>query len=243
KLELRYTLSKNRMYNVDAATSSPILVREEATGALVSSAIGYSYSWDNRRNGLGGNNVYVFRFAQDFGGVGGDMKFVRTEALAVAETKILNEEVTLRAQLEGGVIATSGANSTRVTERFFMDGKIRGFEPFGLGPRDLGSTNQDALGGNMFAVARLEAEFPIGLPEEYGVKGGLFFDVGSVWGLDDTAGINLAGSDKLELRSSIGASIFWDTPIGPLRFNFAKAIKKQAYDKEQVFDLTISTKF
>ena len=243
RLELRYTLAKNRMYNVDAAKSSPILVREEATQGLVSSSLGYSFSWDNRRNGLGGTNVYLFRFGQDFGGLGGDMKYVKTEALAIAETKVLSEEVTLRAELEGGVIATSGANGTRVTERYFMDGKIRGFKPFGIGPRDIGATNKDALGGNMFAVARFEAEFPIGLPEEYGVKGGVFWDVGSVWGLDDKAGINLAGSDKLKLRSSIGASIFWDTPIGPLRFNFAKALKKQTYDKEQRFDLTISTKF
>ena len=47
----------------------------------------------------------------------------------------------------------------------------------------------------------------------------------------------------MNLRSSIGVSVFWTTPIGPLRFNIAKALKKEDYDKEQVFDLTISTKF
>jgi outer membrane protein insertion porin family len=102
-------------------------------------------------------------------------------------------------------------------------------------------TNRDALGGNYFAVARLEAEFPLGLPEEYGITGGLFADVGSVWGLDNTLGVPV--DDKLHLRSAIGFSIFWTTPIGPLRFNFSRAIKKESYDKEQNFDLTISTKF
>jgi Skp family chaperone for outer membrane proteins len=74
-----------------------------------------------------------------------------------------------------------------VTDRFFGNGKIRGFEPNGIGPRD--GTDSDALGGNAFAVARFEADFPLGLPEEYGITGGAFLDVGSVWSLDNTAGL------------------------------------------------------
>ncbi len=49
--------------------------------------------------------------------------------------------------------------------------------------------------------------------------------------------------DGLHLRSSIGFSIFWDTALGPLRFNFSKALDKQSYDIEQNFDLTVSTRF
>ena len=96
----------------------------------------------------------------------------------------------------------------------------------------------------MFAVARFEADFPLGLPEEYGISGGLFLDVGSVWSLDDVVGTggNLV-DDDFSLRSAVGFSVFWATPIGPLRFNFAKALVKEDYDREQPFDLTISTKF
>ena len=47
----------------------------------------------------------------------------------------------------------------------------------------------------------------------------------------------------MHIRASIGFSVFWTTPIGPLRFNFSHAVKKEDYDKEQTFDLTISTKF
>ena len=49
--------------------------------------------------------------------------------------------------------------------------------------------------------------------------------------------------DSFIPRATLGLSVFWTTPIGPLRFNFARAIDKQSYDKEQFFDLTISTKF
>ncbi len=105
----------------------------------------------------------------------------------------------------------------------------------------LARPNDDALGGNLFAVARFEADFPLGLPEEYGITGGAFMDVGSVWSLDNNGGG--AVDDSFTPRATVGLSVFWTTPIGPLRFNFSHALKKEDYDKEQTFDLTISTKF
>ena len=87
------------------------------------------------------------------------------------------------------------------------------------------------------------------MPEEYGITGGLFFDVGSVWGLDDTAGTvgpNQPGGivdDGFNLRSTIGFSVFWDTQIGPLRMNFSRALVSESFDRERNFDLTVSTQF
>jgi outer membrane protein insertion porin family len=49
--------------------------------------------------------------------------------------------------------------------------------------------------------------------------------------------------DSFHLRSAIGVSVFWDTPLGPLRFNFSRALEKQPYDVERDFDITISTRF
>ena len=241
RLEVRYRISEDEITDV-AAGSSDILVREAALGGLLTSSIGYSYSYDTRINGLNPNGGVLLRFSQDFGGLGGDTQFISTNAFALAETKVLKEEVTVRAIFEGGMINTLDGNS-RVTERFFANGKVRGFEGNGFGPRDLTAANQDALGGNIYATARFEADFPIGLPEEYGVKGGAFLDVGSVWGLDDTAGTAGPVDDDFHLRSAIGLSLFWETPIGPLRFNFSRALSKEDYDLEQNFDLTISTKF
>ena len=70
--------------------------------------------------------------------------------------------------------------NNRVIDRFILGPNImRGFEPGGIGPRD--HANGDALGGNMFVTARFEAEFPLGLPEEYGIRGAVFYDVGNRW--------------------------------------------------------------
>ena len=240
RLEVRYKIFQDQVTNV-AVGASPLLSAEAAVGGQLGSALGYTYSYDNRTNGVNTKGGYLFRFSQDFAGLGGDVKYIQTTALGVAETKIFNEEVTIRAIVEGGLVKSFGGYNTRVTDRFFGNGKIRGFEFNGIGPRDEGSVNKDALGGNVFAVARLEADFPLGLPEEYGIKGGVFVDVGSVWDLDAT-GPGVVGAD-FATRSVVGVSLFWDTPIGPLRFNFTDAIKKETYDREQKFDLTISTKF
>ncbi len=239
RLELRYKLARDEIYDV-SANSSTLLQAEEAGGAEISSAFGYTYSYNTRIGGLDPNRSLLLRFGQDFAGAGGDIQSVTTTGLASYQQKIMREEVTLRAELEGGAVVRTNGDS-RFLDRFTGNSKIRGFEPNGIGPRDLTVLNQDALGGNFFAVARLEAEFPLGLPEEYGITGGLFADVGSVWGLDN----NLGGTidDDLHLRSVVGVSIFWDTPLGPLRFNFSKALQSQSYDKEQNFDLTVSTRF
>ena len=239
RFEVRYKISQDEIFDVDT-DSSALLMSEETRGAEITSAVGYTYSYDTRIGGLDPNSAFLFTFGQDFAGLGGDIETVTTSALARYQTRAFREEVTLRAELEGGaVLARSG--DTRLLDRFTGNGKIRGFEPNGIGPRDLTAVNQDAVGGNFFAVARLEAEFPLGLPEEYGITGGLFADVGSVWGLDNTLGGTI--DDDMHLRSVIGVSVFWDTALGPLRFNFSKAIQKETYDEEQSFDFTVSTRF
>jgi outer membrane protein insertion porin family len=242
RLDLRFGVAEDRLYNYTG--NSPIIIAEAAEDAKRTMFVGYGYEFDNRITGLNPKGGVLLRFGQDFAGLAGDNKYIKTTALALAETKVLNEEVTVRAIFEGGVITSLGGNVTRVTDRFFGNSKIRGFEPNGIGPRDLGAANQDALGGNMFAVARFEADFPLGLPEEYGITGGAFFDVGSVWSLDNTSGFGgTEVDDGFNPRATIGVSLFWTTPIGPLRFNFSKAVVKEDYDKEQSFDFTIQTKF
>lgn len=242
-LRVRYRLSDRRLYKYSG--DSPIIIRETQQGqdgALLTSALGATYEFDNRITGLNPDSSLLLRFGLEMGGLGGDTEFLTATALAVAEKKVFNEEMTVRAIFEGGMIHAFGDEGTRVTDRFFGRGKIRGFEPNGIGPRD-GTDQEDALGGNMFAVARFEADFPLGLPEEYGITGGMFADIGSVWSLDDTAGLAGTVDDSFNPRVSVGLSFLWETPIGPLRFNFAKALVKEDYDKDQFFDLSIATKF
>ena len=187
------------------------------------------------------------RLSQDFD-LTGDTRFVRTNVKLGGETYVSNENFKVTATLEGGALNFTSGSSSRVTDRFFLgSGKFRGFAPGGLGPREVNGPVNDALGGEYYAVARFETQFPIGLPEEYGIEFGAFFDAGSLWGLDSIyAASEPAGPifyDDFTLRAVAGVSIFWNTPIGPLRFNFTDAVKTAEHDVAQNFDLTVSTSF
>ncbi|WP_438959664.1 outer membrane protein assembly factor BamA [Nereida sp.] len=233
RLSLRYSLGFEEV--LDAAVGSQLLSDDDDAGRQIVSSVGYTYSFDTRTTGLNPDAGLVFRFSQDFAGVGGDKEYLRSTLFAGTTTKVLSDEVTLRAVLEGGALNSLKDSNSSVTDRFASSGRLRGFEPNGFGPRE----GDFAVGGNYYAVVRLEADFPIGLPEEYGISGGVYFDAGSVWGLD-----NDLIDDSFSLRSAIGFSIFWNTAIGPLRFNFSKPLEfKEDFDKTETFDLSVSTSF
>ena len=242
RLSLRYTAEQIEMLERDPVENGLIIQGDIDSGKQLSSAIGYEYTYDTRRTGLDPTSGVLFRFSQDLAGIGGDLEYLKTIARVTGEKRIFNEEVTLRATLEGGALAWKGGVN-RTADRFVLTPSIiRGFEPGGIGPRD--ADNGDTLGGNLYVAARFEAEFPIGLPEEYGITGGVFYDVGNLWDLDD---VNLNGGSALgaggSYRHVIGFSIFWDTPVGPLQFNVSDAIKKEDFDREQRFEITLQTQF
>ncbi len=237
RLSLYYALEFADLKDV-AGSASEVIKDEEEFGGIWTNSLGYTYTFDNRRTGLNPNAGVVLRFGQEFGF--GDAQFVKTTALVGAETKIFNEDVTLRATYEGGLLSYS-KGSSRVTDRFFMGSSVmRGFDPGGIGPRD--ADTDDALGGTAFSVVRLETEFPLGLPSEYGITGGAFIDYGGAWDVDTDSGANIDSNEFIG-RTVAGVSIFWNTPLGPLRFNWSEAIEAEDFDNTSNFDVTISTSF
>lgn len=222
---------------------SGVLSDEIRRERVKNSSVGYTYEWDSRRTSLDNDEGLRFLISQDFGGLGGDDSFVKSKAKLIAQRRFFNDEITLRATLAGGAVSFSGAGS-RATDRWLFDEDImRGFAADGIGPRDYdaGSNMNDALGGNYFATAKFEALFPLGLPEEYGLTGGVFYDIGNVWGLDRTNANTHYESGSF--RHVAGVSIFWETPIGPMRLNWSKALEKEVQDIDQNFEFTISTEF
>ena len=239
--QLRYTLNGTEISIPGGSTVGALINAEAAQGQQVASSVGYTLTYDSRRAGLNPNTALLLEFGQDLAGLGGDSSYIKSDFRGIAQTKILNEEVTLRATVEAGALSFS-QGASRVTDRYSVGpSKLRGFESGGIGPREISAGVNDALGGNYYAVARFDAEFPLGLPEEYGIRGGLFYDMGSVWGLDAT-NANVV-SEAFSLRQAVGFSILWDSAIGPLRLNFSEAVGKQSSDRVQNFNLSISTNF
>lgn len=244
RVRLNYTARRVGMDVAAAdAIAGSIIDTEAAAGNVFNSSVGYSYVYDTRNTGLDPNRGVYLNVSQDFGGLGGDFSFISTTLSAVAETKILREEVGVRVSFDAGVLHTPD-NDSRTVDRFFLGkSQLRGFEPFGVGPRERngGGTLDDAVGGRYYAAARFETDFPLGLPEEYGIRGGLFYDVGSLWGSGQSSA-NLI-QDDFSLRHVIGFSVLWDTAVGPLRFDFSKALQKEQFDRDQNFNFSISAQF
>jgi outer membrane protein insertion porin family len=254
RLTLRYRLSRDDIYNVLADTSQ-IIIREQ--GAKITSALAFTYAYDRRNSVVDPTAGFILQLNQEFAGLGGDVTHSKTQATARAYTSFFEEDLVLSAEVEGGYLTSQ--DGTRITDRFTAGGdSFRGFARNGIGPRDFcgGGGDQviclpdqqpfevdDALGGNYYSVLRLDASFPLGLPDEYGIYGGVFADVGSLWGLDDTAGSMGEVDDDFHIRSSVGVSLFVDTRFAPLRFNYAIPLEREDYDVVERFRFSLQTRF
>lgn len=219
-------------------------------GTTTTSSVGFTYTFDTRRGGPDPDRGFVFRFGGDAAGLGGDRRWARATVMAGYQRRIMNGDVTLRAEFEAGAI-THQSGPSLITERFNLSSEqMRGFDAYGMGPIGYGADgSRNGLGGNFFYVARLEAEFPLGLPSQYNLHGGLFVDVGTLWGVDSPGticGVGVTTScvvDDNALRATAGVSLYWSSPFGPLRFNFATPLQTEAYDQVRRFDLTLATRF
>jgi outer membrane protein insertion porin family len=107
-----------------------------------------------------------------------------------------------------------------------------------------------AVGGKTYVAGTAEVDFPIPfLPPDFGLKGGVFADAGTLFGDDVPADCVYAGagtcqvSDGAVLRSSVGASIIWASPLGSIRADLAAPLTKAAYDQTQFFRLGAGTQF
>jgi outer membrane protein insertion porin family len=93
-------------------------------------------------------------------------------------------------------------------------------------------------------VIRLETEFPLPLPEEYGISAGAFLDYGSVWDVGAPRSSRAASCTTISRRGPSPACRSSRTRrSGPLRFNFTRPIQIEEFDRENNFDVTVSTRF
>lgn len=150
-----------------------------------------------------------------------------------------------------------GGDLRIVDHFFMGPSLVRGFATNGLGPRDISSldVNANALGGTTYFGGTLEVQFPIfGLPRDLGLKGAVFADAGTLFGYEGPTRFDVNRNSIIEgfgpngcnrslvrnvsqecitvfdsekIRSSVGASILWASPLGPIRFDYAIALSKE----------------
>jgi outer membrane protein insertion porin family len=237
---MNYTFARNKLYdvgdNASAAIKEAVPGFPDATSTTYyTSSVGYSLAYDTRDNKKRPTSGVYYSIAQDLAGVGGDVRYIRS----VGEVRgyyPVSDEVTAIGRAVGGTIGGWGGQDVRLLDLFYKGNEtVRGFAPAGIGPRDVLSANQDALGGKMFYSTTAELLFQMpGVPQDIGLRGAVFADAGSLWGLNNTAAKQPgAVGNTPALRASVGVGLAWDSPLGALRVDYAIPVAKQPYDKTQ----------
>jgi outer membrane protein insertion porin family len=253
----------------DGEASLPVR-KELASGKTLTSALGYTLSYNTLDNNKNPTDGLLVDFRQDFAGVGGDVTYLKTAADAKYYQSLVSDLVGV-IHLQGGVLTKVGNNEIRMLDQFQMGPNlVRGFAPNGIGPRDLNPYGtMDALGGTKYWGASLELQMPFWfLPKEVGLKGAVYADAGGLYDYQGptswtfTNEVNTPGcvrstispatpgtctglvfDDSRVVRSSVGVGLIWASPFGPLRFDYAVPLTKGANDRVQQFRFGGGTSF
>ncbi len=212
-------------------------------GPWVRSSVAHSLTYDTIDDRTLPRDGIFAQVTQEVAGVGGDSEYYKIYGKArYFHTLMEDADVIGSVAVSGGHMW--GFGTTRVYDQFTLSANdLRGFESGGIGPR--ATSTGDSLGGTTYFTASAEASFPIpGIARDSGFRGAVFVDAGTLYGNE----VKTAASDKVQgtdmsLRASVGASVIWASPFGPLRFDYAIPIKKEKYDEVQRFKFGIATQF
>ena len=230
---------------ISVPISSNSLILKEDQGKISKSELSFDYLIDGRDSILKPKNGFLLRSDITISGLGSRNSYIKGSARGKIYNSFFDDLITVTGELEGGFMQMQNGFS-RTVDRFSLGGRsLRGFQYGQIGPRE----GDEPLGGENYAVSRIEANFPIGLPKELGFYGGIFAEAGSLWGLNyDKEKIEIDANDlksvDSKIRSSVGFTLYWSTPIGPLQFNWAKPQQYlSGVDKTENFSFNIASQF
>jgi outer membrane protein insertion porin family len=238
---LRYTLRTDDIKNVQDNAS--FFIKAQA-GSRVTSAVGQVLLFDKRDSRIDPTDGYFLSLGTDGAGLGGSVRYVRNKVSGGWYYPLYPEWV-VSATAEFGDIRGLGQD-VRIQDRYFVGGEnLRGFATAGIGPRD--TSTGDALGGNDYYVGSAMLAFPLGLPQEFGIAGRVFTDVGSLFSIDlggpSASTQFVKGTSAGTPRVSSGVGVSWKSPLGPIRLDVAYPILKESFDKKEFFRVGFGTRF
>jgi outer membrane protein insertion porin family len=239
----------------------------QSQGKFLTSLVGYSVGFDTRDDPIDPSRGSRFSISQAVAGLGGDVQYLRTEATGAIYRRLFGGFIG-KLQLRGGYITGFGGDDIRLQDRFYEGAdSFRGFEVAGVGPRyiqpgEVASNRRlgQSIGAKIYAIGTAEIKIPLPLPKEYGIRTSIFTDFGTVGLVDESNKVlndNLALwvdpngdgifekpiQDDLSIRATAGVSVSWDSPFGPVRFDFAKVLRKEDYDRTEGFRFSAGTTF
>jgi outer membrane protein insertion porin family len=259
-LGIRYSLAR-RTVDVDddnLANVSPAIL--DAQGTSWKSMLGGSYVYDDLDNPIRPTKGFRGRLGTDVAGLGGDVYYVAAEASGWYFMPLLFDGVVMKLEANAGHMEPL-QDEVPIIDRYFKGAdSFRGFAVGGVGPQMKSADgSKDAIGAETFGIGTVEVNFPLGLPEEFGLSGAIFSDFGTVFQVPEqtlTEGEGLCIKDRerpkrekctvydtASLRASVGAGVIWQSPFGPLRVDLSYPFLKQTSDTEEWFRFSVGTTF
>lgn len=230
----KYTLREDKITDIPSDASLAI---KEQEGEFITSSIGQTLRYDKRDSKFNPTDGYFVELENTVAGFGGDSQYLRNEIKGGTFYQVYEKWVVNVGGGAGYIIGIG--DDIRIIDRFFLGGdSLRGFEDSGVGPRDL--TTRDSIGGNLFYRATVGLTFPLGLPNEFGLRGRVFTDAGSLAENDSTLSTL---TDTGSIRMSIGTGLLWDSPFGPVNIDLAKALVKEDFDETELFRFSFGARF
>jgi outer membrane protein insertion porin family len=204
-----YRLSQENVSHVSSTASTELL---QAEGTTVTSLVGGALSRDTRDSLTEATRGNLSVFGADFAGIGtGDNRFFRLTASTVQHQPLWFEHV-LSGHLVAGYQLGWYKAPVPFFERYYLGGPntIRSFKSRQISPED---SQGKLIGGNFQVLGNLEYSVPL----PYGLRAALFFDVGNVYGPDQSVHTPI---DLTNLKYAVGPGIRWNSPFGPVRVDY-----------------------
>lgn len=214
----------------------------------ITSALTWTLTYDTVDSRVTPRDGYFARLQQRVAGLGGDASFVQTTFDARAYHTISTDlDLIGSIRVQAGNVWSWDDSNLLIVDGFFKGGDlVRGFDSFG--PRDTtaGVTNS-ALGGTSYAGISGELNFAIpAVTQAIGIRGAVFADAGTLFGTVgslDSLGLGANLRDDNTIRASVGGSLIWQSPFGPLRADYAYVLNGESYDEEQAFRFSAGARF
>lgn len=211
---------------------------------LLKGTVGYTLNFSNLDDVNNPRNGFIAELSQTYAFL--DHNYLSSEIKARYLVEIVPDSgvvASLRGQ--AGILNDFSGAGVHSTETFRPGQRlVRGFASGGMGPRGAvvpGATYGETYGAMAYAGISAELEFPIPvLPESYGLRGAVWADAGWVGGQSTASPAAVSGID-MDIRTSAGASLIWNSPFGPLRGDYAFYVDGATGDIPQRFQFTIST--
>lgn len=212
------------------------------TGTWIKSSVSNTLTYNTLDDMKIPRDGFYITGTAELAGLGGDAQFVKLTGLASYYRTLLDEQDLVgMLSVGGGHVFGYGNNDLRVFDLFQSSSRIiRGFAYNGIGPVDL--STGERLGGRTYVNASAELQAPVPLlPESYGFRLAAFADAASIHG-NSLINVN-PSSVGASIRASVGGSVIWASPFGPLRVDIAYPVIKKSTDEVQHINFGVSTRF